>query len=129
MSRNTLRRRSLRWTRKLTDSMTKLLKLPPPLCDTVIIPESVDLKVLADGADIDIDSLLELNPELVHTVTPPNIDGGGYPLRSPREWDRYLPKITRNYPRAQSLHGPSTLSDVAKHLEGLQVDTESDSPP
>lgn len=61
----------------------KVVEDPPPLCDTVIIPESVDLKVLANGADVDIDSILDLNPELVHTVTPPNLDGGGYPLKVP----------------------------------------------
>ena len=54
-----------------------------PICDTVIIPESVDLKVLADEGNIDIDSLLELNPELVHTVTPPDFGGEGFPLLVP----------------------------------------------
>ncbi len=41
-------------------------------CDTVMIPESIDLKVLADASGFGLDSLLELNPELVHAVTPPN---------------------------------------------------------
>jgi len=62
----------------------KVDEVSPPLCDTVIIPESVDLKVLADETRIDIDSLLDLNPELVHSVTPPNFDGGGYPLKVPQ---------------------------------------------
>ncbi len=61
----------------------KVPEIPPILCDTVMIPESVDLKVLADEAGLDIDSLLDLNPELVHSVTPPNFDGGGYPLKVP----------------------------------------------
>lgn len=56
---------------------------PPPPCDTVMIPESVDLKVLADETGIEIDSLLDLNPELVHSVTPPNFEGDGYPLKVP----------------------------------------------
>ncbi len=59
-------------------------KVKPSQCDTVVIPESVDLKVLADEVSVDIDSLLELNPELVHSVTPPNFDGGGYPLKVPK---------------------------------------------
>jgi membrane-bound lytic murein transglycosylase D len=53
------------------------------ICDTITIPESVDLRVLADEVGIDIDSLLDLNPELVHSMTPPNFDGDGYPLRVP----------------------------------------------
>lgn len=65
-----------------------------PICDTVTIPESVDLKVLADEAGIDVDSLLDLNPELVHAVTPPNFDGGGYPLIVPEGMG---PLFAKNY--------------------------------
>ncbi len=55
----------------------------PAACDTVRIPDSVDLKVLAEATGVDMDSLRQLNPELVHAVTPPNFDGDGYPLLVP----------------------------------------------
>jgi len=64
------------------------------VCDTVVIPESVDLKILADEAGIDIDSLLGLNPELVHAMTPPNFDGDGYPLKVPEGMG---PLFAQNY--------------------------------
>ena len=67
---------------------------PPPPCDTVMIPESIDLKVLADETGISIDSLLDLNPELVHSVTPPNFDGDGYPLKVPEGMG---PLFAKNY--------------------------------
>ena len=55
---------------------------PAPV-DTVRIPDSVDLRVLADATGMDYDSLRTLNPELVHGVTPPDFDGRGYPLLVP----------------------------------------------
>lgn len=58
--------------------------VPLPACDTVLIPESVDLRVLAEAAGTDYDSLLALNPALVHGVTPPEYGGGGYPLLVPK---------------------------------------------
>lgn len=60
------------------------LAAPPPPCDTVRIPESVDLRVLADAVGMNYDSLRTMNPELVHGVTPPQYGGGGYPLLVPR---------------------------------------------
>ena len=56
----------------------------PPPCDTVRIPESVDLRVLADAAGMDYDSLMAMNPELVHGVTPPQYGENGYPLLVPQ---------------------------------------------
>ncbi len=56
----------------------------PPPCDTVRIPESVDLRVLADAAGMDYDSLMAMNPELVHGVTPPEYGDDGYPLLVPK---------------------------------------------
>ncbi|HEY9164757.1 MAG TPA: LysM peptidoglycan-binding domain-containing protein [Candidatus Kryptonia bacterium] len=52
-------------------------------CDTVKIPDSVDLKVLADATGVDLDTLRDLNPQLVHAVTPPSFDGQEYPLLVP----------------------------------------------
>ena len=57
---------------------------PPAPCDTVRIPDSVDLKVLADATGMEYDSLRAMNPELVHAVTPPNYEGDGYPLLVPK---------------------------------------------
>ncbi len=57
---------------------------PNPPCDTVRIPESVDLRVLAEATSTSYDSLLAMNPELVHGVTPPSYPGGGYPLLVPK---------------------------------------------
>ena len=62
------------------DTIAPVHEIP---CDTVMIPESIDLKVLTDACGVDLDSLLNLNPELVHAVTPPNFSGDGYPLRVP----------------------------------------------
>lgn len=59
------------------------LASPPPPEDTVRIPASVDLGVLARMTGVDYDSLLSLNPELVHGVTPPNYGTSGYPLLVP----------------------------------------------
>ncbi len=56
----------------------------PAPCDTVRIPDSVDLKVLADATGMSYDSLRTMNPELVHGVTPPDFDGEGYPLLVPK---------------------------------------------
>ncbi len=56
----------------------------PAPCDTVRIPDSVDLKVLSEATGVDYDSLRAMNPELVHGVTPPDYDGEGYPLLVPK---------------------------------------------
>ena len=55
----------------------------PVKCDTVRIPDSIDLRVLADATGVRLDTLMELNPQLVHAVTPPNFDGNGFPLNVP----------------------------------------------
>lgn len=55
----------------------------PARCDTVRIPDSIDLRVLADATGVDLDTLITLNPQLVHAVTPPNFDGNGFPLNVP----------------------------------------------
>ena len=63
---------------------TDSLASPPPPCDTVRIPESVDLRVLAEATGTDYDSLVAMNPELVHGVTPPQYGDDGYPLLVPK---------------------------------------------
>lgn len=56
----------------------------PAPCDTVRIPDSVELKVLAEATGVSLDTLIKMNPELVHAVTPPDFDGRGYPLLVPQ---------------------------------------------
>ncbi len=56
---------------------------PPPPCDTVWIPRSIELRSLADEAGFSLESLMNLNPELVHAATPPDFPGKGYPLLVP----------------------------------------------
>ncbi|MGC8595961.1 MAG: LysM peptidoglycan-binding domain-containing protein [Candidatus Kryptoniota bacterium] len=55
----------------------------PARCDTVRIPDSIDLRVLADATGVSLDTLMSLNPQLVHAVTPPDFDGNGFPLNVP----------------------------------------------
>ena len=54
------------------------------VCDTVRIPDSIDLKVLADATGVSVGTLRDLNPQLVHAVTPPSFEGEGYPLLVPQ---------------------------------------------
>lgn len=72
-------------------------------CDTVMIPESIDLKVLAEACGADLDSLLELNPELVHAVTPPNFSGEGYPLRVPAGMGKVFAQSYKSLPESAKL--------------------------
>ncbi len=60
------------------------LATPPSPGDTVYIPASVDLAVLARMTGMDFDSLMAMNPELVHGVTPPEYGDNGYPLLVPK---------------------------------------------
>ncbi len=60
------------------------LASPPPPEDTVRVPASVDLAVLARMTGMDYDSLMALNPELVHGVTPPEYGEDGFPLLVPK---------------------------------------------
>ena len=90
-------------------------------CDTVMIPESIDLKVLAEASGFGLDSLLELNPELVHAVTPPNFSGEGYPLRVPAGMGKVFVQSYNSLPESAKLtwtfhtvrYG-ETLSGIAK---------------
>jgi membrane-bound lytic murein transglycosylase D len=53
---------------------------PPPLAfETVSVPNALDLKFIAEWADVPIEQIQELNPELRRTTTPM----GGHSLRVP----------------------------------------------
>ncbi len=75
----------------------------PPPCDTVRIPESVDLRVLADAAGMDYDSLIAMNPELVHGVTPPEYGDNGYPLLVPKGMERIFAADYQKLPASERL--------------------------
>ena len=76
---------------------------PDPPCDTVRIPESVDLRVLAEATRMNYDSLLAMNPELVHGVTPPSYAGGGYPLLVPKGMSSVFAADYQKIPASQRL--------------------------
>lgn len=94
---------------------------PLPPCDTVKIPDSVDLKVLADATGMSYESLRALNPELVHGVTPPNFDGDGYPLLVPKGMGpvfaadyQKLPESARLTWTFHTVRGGETLWGIAR---------------
>ncbi len=76
---------------------------PEPPCDTVKIPESVDLRVLAEATGMNYDSLKTMNPELVHGVTPPSYPGGGYPLLVPKGMGPVFAADYQKIPASQRL--------------------------
>ena len=54
---------------------------PPLAYEKVEINECVDLKILADCAETDIETLRDLNPDLIQSCTPPGVKG--YQLKIP----------------------------------------------
>ncbi|HYN08597.1 MAG TPA: LysM peptidoglycan-binding domain-containing protein [Vicinamibacterales bacterium] len=52
---------------------------PPHAFETVTVPEALDLKFIAEWADVPIEQIQELNPELRRTTTPM----GGHSLKVP----------------------------------------------
>ncbi len=73
----------------------------PFVFDTVRVPGNVKLALLAQAADCSVQTLEELNPELLKSTTPPGED---YDLRIPAgQFDRFVGKfdnIKKNYPHA-----------------------------
>src|SRR5256712_9524918 len=51
--------------------MTEIGRLPPLVCDGVSVPDATGLDVLARLADTSVAALLELNPQYVRGITPP----------------------------------------------------------
>lgn len=54
---------------------------PPLEYERIEINECVDLKILADCAETDVETLRELNPDLIQSCTPPGVKG--YQLKIP----------------------------------------------
>ena len=87
--------------------------------DVVTINDCVDLRVLAECASADIETLRELNPELLQWCTPPGVTG--YQLRIPRGTSDlfavHYAKIPDEQKRDWAIHTVKkgeTLSEIAR---------------
>lgn len=89
--------------------------------DYVTVDECVDLEVLAECAGADVETLRELNPQLIHRCTPPSTEG--YRLRVPRSTDkeafkaRYaaLPESKKGYWLTHVAKRGDTVPKLARH--------------
>jgi len=87
--------------------------------ETVTVDDCVNLEALARCANTDVETLRELNPELVHSFTPPNMKG--YVLRVPRGMasrfaDEYrkIPDTEKRNFAAHTVRRGETLKSIAK---------------
>lgn len=93
----------------------------PTPYDTVRVPGDVELKVLSHVTRVDLDSLIALNPELIHPITPPNFHDGFF-LKVPRGTAKLF---AENYSKFSAFEKPvwmfhrvqrgETLSGIAAH--------------
>lgn len=91
---------------------------PPLVYDEVVIDKCLDLKSIAKVLDIEIETLRELNPELLRDITPPHVYN--YNLRIPRNstemfWSYYnqLPVQKKTYWVTHKVQRGETLSRIA----------------
>ncbi len=96
--------------------------------DTVVVNNSVDLKLVADACDLQQDYLQALNPELKRGVTPPGVP---HPLRVPIKCGKQLqatlkliPPDKRTQWRLQTAQPDDTFSTIA-HRTGVSEATLS----
>ncbi|HWQ36857.1 MAG TPA: transglycosylase SLT domain-containing protein [Blastocatellia bacterium] len=95
------------------------VKPDPPLAyDTVVVNNSVDLKLVADACDVQHEYVLALNPELKRGQTPPGIP---HPLRVPVKCGRQLqatlkliPPDKRTQWRLMSAQADDTFETIAR---------------
>ncbi len=95
--------------------------------DYVTVDECVDLEVLAGCAGTDVETLRELNPQLIHRCTPPSTSG--YPLRVPRTTDKEtfrakyaaLPETSKGFLLTHVVKRGDTLPKLARHY-GVAAD-------
>lgn len=88
--------------------------------DYVTVDECVDLEVLAECADTDVETLRELNPQLIHRCTPPT---EGFQLRVPRTTNkeafraRYaaLPDSKKGFLLTHVVKRGDTVTKLARH--------------
>ncbi|MBS1812904.1 MAG: transglycosylase SLT domain-containing protein [Acidobacteria bacterium] len=86
--------------------------------DTVLVNNSVDLRLAAEACDTNYEFLLDLNPELKRGVTP---QGFAYGLRVPpgrgkhlQNWLVRIPADKRNSWRLMTVQNEDTFSTIAK---------------
>jgi membrane-bound lytic murein transglycosylase D len=95
------------------------VKPDPPLAyDTVVVNNSVDLRLVADACDVQHEYVLALNPELKRGTTPPGIP---HPLRVPVKCGRQLqatlkliPPDKRTQWRLMSAQADDTFETIAR---------------
>ncbi len=91
---------------------------PPLVYDTVIVNNSVDLRLVADAVDAPYEYLSALNPELKRGVTPPETP---HPLRVPVGKGKQLQAALRRIPpdkrtswRLETVHNDDTFASIAR---------------
>lgn len=91
---------------------------PPLVYDEVVIDKCLDLKSIAKVLDTDIETLRELNPELLRDITPPHVYD--YNLRIPKNssevfWGYYnqLPVQKKTYWVTHKVQRGENLSRIA----------------
>ncbi len=88
--------------------------------ETVEVNDCVDLEVLAECAGTDVETLVDLNPELIHRCTPPVTEG--YTLRVPRGTDKeifqqkyaLIPEQEKGYLLTHIVRRGETVASLAK---------------
>jgi len=90
----------------------------PLVYDEVVIDKCLDLRSIAKVLDIELETLRELNPELLRDITPPNVYN--YNLRIPKNssqvfWSYYnqLPMQKKTYWVTHKVQKGETLSRIA----------------
>lgn len=88
---------------------------PEFVFDTVDVPGKTQLKVLAEAAGCSVDTLKELNPELLKDITPP---GNNYALRIPK--GKYH-AFVESFDRVKKKYDKADETIVLKFGETLEI--------
>ncbi|MBO5752885.1 MAG: LysM peptidoglycan-binding domain-containing protein [Proteobacteria bacterium] len=88
---------------------------PEFVFDSVDVPEKTQLKVLAEAAGCSVDTLKELNPELLKDITPP---GSNYALRIPK--GKYH-AFVESFDRVKKKYDKADETIVLKFGETLEI--------
>jgi membrane-bound lytic murein transglycosylase D len=85
---------------------------------------AIDLGFLAESAETDIETLKDMNPELIQLSTPPEYEGG-YPLRIPKDSKDMFAARMKNIPesarRTYLVHTVSTGENLTKIARKYQI--------
>jgi membrane-bound lytic murein transglycosylase D len=84
----------------------------------VVVPRTTELSFVAEAARVDVDVLLDLNPELRRTCTPPR----PYPVKIPRDnaqvfagsWSRIAERAARTAVARHQVRRGETLAAIAR---------------